>query len=239
MSWGYNLACLLTTRGHEEAIKHYMEVLRLGRLGPGNSWFNIHRFIAWTLFELDKDHDCYDFITAWVTAACRESDLAEDTMLYTRFRRASLLEAVELPWKSINDIRLVAPFILMKLKLLFDLQALDTTTKVVGPKVPLEILDNIRFYVPSSSVILANPELLRSNDHSATIVILQQQTRSLYKKATEVRVHLTKELKQNDRHSIVSRHIKLDLEFSHNCWVVVPGATDYINKLQAEMEKYV
>jgi hypothetical protein len=105
-------------------------------------------------------------------------------MLYTKFRRARLLEAEELPWKSINDIRLVAPAILMKLKLLFDLQALDTTTKVVGPKVPPEILDNIRFYVPVSSIILANPELLRSNDHSATIGILQQQICSLYKKTT-------------------------------------------------------
>jgi hypothetical protein len=111
-------------------------------------------------------------------------------MLYTKFESISIFDAVEFLGKDTDDIRLVAIVILPKLKLLFDLEALETTTKVFGPKVPLEILDSIRLYIPASSIITSNPELLRRNDHSATARTIRKHIRLLYKRIVEVRIAL-------------------------------------------------
>jgi hypothetical protein len=65
MTGGLELASLLTTGGHEEAVTHFMDVSRAGRFGPGNNPFNIHAYIGLSLLVMNKDQDSYDFLMAW------------------------------------------------------------------------------------------------------------------------------------------------------------------------------
>ncbi|KAL3483624.1 hypothetical protein BJX62DRAFT_244709 [Aspergillus germanicus] len=174
---------------------------------------------------------------AWTTATFRQTELAQNTMLYTNFGSVSIFDAVEFPGKDTDDIRLVALVALLKLKVLFYLEALETTTTIAGPKVPLEILDSIRLYIPASSIVTSNHELLRRNDHSATARTIRQQIPLLYKRIVEIRIALKRVSKPEASEGIGVQQAELDIQFSDRCWIAVPGTSDYLNKLQNDIER--
>jgi hypothetical protein len=70
--------------------------------------------------------------------------------------------------------------LLLKIKILFDMHALDRTAGV-GTKVLQEVLDEIRARTPSTTIVRENKALVNFKDHKDVIQKLDKQINDLIK----------------------------------------------------------
>lgn len=86
---------------------------------------------------------------------------------------------MELYTGEFADISFVVAVTLIKIRLLSDIKALQSST-VIGEKVPQELLDNIRRQL-ASSIVAGNKDIMQSKDQTALIETLEEQVEKLYK----------------------------------------------------------
>ncbi|KAJ0420323.1 hypothetical protein BJY00DRAFT_284638 [Aspergillus carlsbadensis] len=101
----------------------------------------------------------------WVIASVKRFELNEQPDLYENLDVADAFKDNGSLWSSTKELAVVATVALLKVSLVIDLKALETTTRIVGPKVPREILDHIRRYIPTSPIIAENHAILRCDNH--------------------------------------------------------------------------
>ncbi|PLB54001.1 hypothetical protein P170DRAFT_420785 [Aspergillus steynii IBT 23096] len=70
--------------------------------------------------------------------------------------------------------------ILMKIKMLKDLEDLDASNNIIGRFVPREILNRIQYAIASNSILADNWRLLEAEDHTKPIEILKKQVEALF-----------------------------------------------------------
>jgi hypothetical protein len=214
-------------------LDHLMDMLRLCR---GDN-MGVRDLVPALMLRLNKDQECYDFVK-WYSTTGQEADYDWGDMdsPYLDIKNADVFEPVKyLRHKYINLSHTVA-VTLLKIKLLLDLTALRDST-VVGERVPREILDGIQAYLPQSSIIAWNRDILQRRDHTAAINELTAQIDALYKTVKEANKHFWPSLLEPGGHLTARpdaythgsmEQMQLVLQYSYDSWVETPGATEVI-----------
>jgi hypothetical protein len=146
-------------------------------------------------------------------------------------------------WSRTEELAVVATVALLKIKLLIDLKALDTTTRLVGSKVPREILDHVRGYIPTSPIIAENQTIIRRDNHQETIRDLTDQICVMVKRILFLRIAYRCDLAP---FRAVAGGMRADprktselVRYSHVCWAEVPGAEGFVRNIEARFDRYV
>lgn len=97
------------------------------------------------------------------------------------------------PWSDINfgpDIMFILLLILIRVKMLISLEDLQATLSIIGPKVPREILDHIRSFVPISPLVRGNLAVLYHDDHTERIDRLRHQIKTVKNQIESFNCHI-------------------------------------------------
>ncbi|KAJ5109279.1 hypothetical protein N7456_005954 [Penicillium angulare] len=89
-----------------------------------------------------------------------------------------------------NTLVIIVCITFLKIKLLLDLIRLYETIMVIGPKLPLELLNLILQNIPRSPSVTANKGILTNKDLPTKIFDLQSQVNILYKEADRLNPHI-------------------------------------------------
>jgi hypothetical protein len=90
-------------------------------------------------------------------------------------------------WSLTKGLVVVATMVLLKVKLVIELKALEATTTIVGPKVPRDVLDHIRRYIPASPIIAQHHRIFHGDNPEESIQDLDKQICALIKRAGSLR----------------------------------------------------
>lgn len=134
---------------------------------------------------------------------------------------------------SLTDLLCVA---LLKIKLLLDLRALRNSA-FLGGKLPRELVDRTKHFIPSSEIISKYDEIMYSTDNTDRIRILSGQVDVLFDAVTEANAHFWAALANPVPHlkarpEAYSRgskqEMQLKLQYWFDSWNETPEAIDII-----------
>ncbi|KAL3491902.1 hypothetical protein BJX62DRAFT_236754 [Aspergillus germanicus] len=201
----------------------------------------VRSLVPGIMLRLNKDQECYDFIK-WFFVGCDDDDYdwGNTDLPFLDVKNADVFEDVEVFTKNKwPDLTQLVSLTLLKIKLLLDLEALHSSTRTVGAKVPREVLDNIRSGIPLSPVIPKNKKLVQSDDHTEIIQKLRQQINQLRKLVDERNKHAWDLLlsdEQPDSPGYYSRGTiegaDMALTNLEDAWAQLPDARDFVKSLQ-------
>lgn len=230
-----------TVESTQAQLDHLMDMLRLCR---GDN-MGVRSLVPALMLRLDKDQECYDFVK-WYNTTGEESDYDWGNMdlPYLDVRDADVFEGVRYLCSKYGDLSMMVGVTLLKIKLLLDFKALQNSA-VIGQKVPREILDRIRAYIPRSPIIAGDKGIIEHEDHTSIINKLTVQIHALYKAVEANNEHFWPSLLQPGRHLTARpqtyspgsiEHMQLVLQYSYDSWVEVPGA---IKVIEAKIKGHV
>lgn len=135
----------------ETALGHLTNLLRLGRIAPSR----LRQRIASLYLRLGRDQECYNFFKWYAT-----SDKSNDYDWY--LRDADALEAPEALWGGgfVNNIGDSMYVLLIKVRILFDLQHMQNATRAFQGFILPELIDEIRVHALVSGVVTARNDIV-------------------------------------------------------------------------------
>ena len=159
---------------------------------------------------------------------------------YLDIKGANAFEPVNLFVRRFPDLNFVIALTLLKIRILSDLKAIQTSTAALGEKVPPEILDSIRDQLVNP-IIAINTELLRDvkdgNTLEPHIKTIESQIEKLFDAVKEENKHFWPSLVDPGSHltarpeyysSGTPEQIQLALKYNYDAWAETPGAIDVI-----------
>ncbi|KAM0286891.1 hypothetical protein ACHAO9_008016 [Fusarium lateritium] len=256
----FNLvACLLgefgSPGGHEDAVReglyHLLHILRLS----DSDTLGVREIVPHLYLRLNKDQEAYDFLNRHAAIGAEYNyDWVDAPDSYRDIKGADVLEEPLKVWSNGSLISLshVAAVTLIKVKVLLDLQAAQSTSRALRSTMPLEIIDLIRYQLVGS-VVHSRPEILRRNTEeiSALIQTTKLQIIALYKSANTFNPHfwrlmLSSEVAASQQTSKEIPFLSLDdcliscveapgaylaISYSLAPWVETPGAFELMKNL--------
>ncbi|KAJ4006053.1 hypothetical protein NW766_010879 [Fusarium irregulare] len=232
----------------EEALGHLLDMLRLSR-GDG---MRVRDTVPGLYIRLGEEQAAYDFMK-WY-AINHEEDWSDETRTYLDINNADIFEDPLDIWVVGPSISLahVAAVLLIKVRILLDLQAAQSARRALRGSIPAEIIELIRSYlVISGRIVKSRPDiLLRSVEDLANLIQrIKGQVRRLYESINRNNPHFWN-LIQEERFSgteevpapvlseadlLKMRHaLKRDNLAS---WAETRGAFDVIQSLGADFDR--
>jgi hypothetical protein len=226
-----------TRTGVEEQLAHFLDMLRLG----WSDNLGVRSLVPGIMLRLNKDQGCYDFIK-WFFVGCDDDDYdwGNTDMPFLDVKDADVFEDVEVfTKKKWPDLTQLVSLTLLKIKLLLDLEALQSSTRTVVAKVPREVLNNIRSGIPLSPVIARNKRLVQSDDHAEIIQKLRQQIGHLHQLVNERNEHVWDLLLTDEKPDSPGYYSRGTIEEAdmaltnlEDAWAQLPAARDFVKSLQ-------
>lgn len=142
----------------KEGLEHLQDMLRLCR---GDN-MGVRDIIPTLMLQLDRDQECYDFVKWWETKADEGYDWGNTDLPYLDVKDADVFESVDFldrRWLNLNQVVAV---LLLKLKLLVDIENIGLVRKAVATKVPGEIQSKVEIHTVRSPLSL--PLLKREDE---------------------------------------------------------------------------
>ncbi|KAL2861568.1 Mnd1 family-domain-containing protein [Aspergillus pseudodeflectus] len=193
--WADALPDMGTRTGVEEQLAHFLAMLGLCR----SDNMGLRSLVPGIMLRLNKDQECYYFIK-WFFVGEDDYDWGNTDLPFLDIKDANVFEDVEVFTKNkCADLTQLVSLTLLKIKLLLDLEALQSSTITVGSKVPREVLDNIRSGIPLGPVIAKDKRLVQSDNHTVVILKLRQQIGQLHQLVKERNKHLWDLLLSHER----------------------------------------
>ncbi|KAJ0415510.1 hypothetical protein BJY00DRAFT_293512 [Aspergillus carlsbadensis] len=237
-AWAEALGKMETKTGIEEKLAHSLDMLRLCR---GDN-MGLRSYVPALMLRLNKDQECYDFVKWWFVGCGSDYDWGNMDLPYLDIKDADVFEEVEYftkdRWSQLGHL---VALTLLKIKLILDLEALQSSTHTVGAKVPREVLDDERSDVPLSPVIARNQKLVQSDDHTEPIKKLRHQVNQLYQSVNQANGHFWDTLLLSDEipeypgaysHGSIEE-AELTLGYTYDAWRELPAALEFVRTLQA------
>ena len=245
---------LRTLSSVREQLEHTQALLHLSR----NDEIMAKNIEPQLLLRLGRDQECYDSLKEWRTIGkafnFNWAAVAHDAPNFPEpipkgqnaFESVDYLRTDGTP-DSFDETVLAhnVAATLLKIKLILDLIALQKVAMLeettLGRLLPREMLDQIRSYIPRSSIIADNREILERPDHSAMIHELDRQIDMLY---TTVEhdfngywLMLEHYGKFDSRFGVTQRDGEMECSgyprYSYDSWIETPGAMDFL-KMKVE-----
>lgn len=227
----------------KSALDHLMDMLRLCR---GDN-MGVRDRVPSLLLRLDEDQKCYDFVK-WYETSGQDShyDWGDMSLPYLNVINANVFEPVDYLCGQFPPLSYTVSITLLKIKLLLDLEGLRNSA-VLALKVPQEIVDKIQQYVPRSTIISGDTNIMnrKAAEHAQSIKELNLQIEELYETIRKTNRHFWPALLKPDRHLVArpemfSRgsvaEMQLVLQYSYASWKETPGALDLIKAKTAQLK---
>jgi hypothetical protein len=123
----------------EAALNHLLDILRLCR----SDNMGVRDVVPSLFLRLGRDQQCYDFLKWWATTGERgDYDWGDMDEPYLDLKDENAFEPPGLFAQEYAAVAHVTSIVLLKIRILFDLQALKSAA-VIGERLPQEVLDNI------------------------------------------------------------------------------------------------
>ncbi|KAL5339529.1 hypothetical protein BJX70DRAFT_154981 [Aspergillus crustosus] len=234
-AWATALGDLGTRTGVEEKLAHFMDMLRLCR---GDN-MGIRSLVPALMLRLDRDQECYDFAKWWFTVG-REGDYdwGDAALPYLSVKDADVFEDVKCFIGKFPDLAQIVAVMILKIKLVLDLEALQKNITTAGSEVPREFLADIWSHVPRSPVISKNRSLLQADDHTATIKKLRDQIKQLHRAVASTNEHYWKLLLSGKKPQLPGAYsmgsveeAQLSYSYTVDAWIELPDAISFIRTL--------
>jgi hypothetical protein len=232
---------LSTLDGVTEALDQMRDMLRLCRCDN----MGVQELIPPMMLQLDQDAECYDFIKWYATEGQRSDyDLDDRDLPFLNIKGANVLEDVsymdpEDP--ECGDLQHVSAVVLLKLKLLVDIINLKLVRKVIAPRLPPELWEQVEVHVvrspisaqwvgkPYDNITSAQREL---EDHVLTLSGIARPSNQ----------HFTSALVESDGHSTYRPgyhspgspdEAKLLLHYSYTAWWQHEGVLELLQSAKS------
>ena len=147
------------------------------------------------MLRLGYDQECYDFVKWWVTTGAHgPSGYEDDAKRFLDIHGANVFESNDwLMTRGFLSASHLMAIILLKIRFALDMRRLRDTAETVKARLPVEIVDHIRAYVPLSPTVAqdrsftqARPEHLKDRlrdvetDIQALCVVVTSANRYLW-----------------------------------------------------------
>ncbi|KAK5946507.1 hypothetical protein PMZ80_000650 [Knufia obscura] len=133
-----------TLNGVREALDHLQDMLRLCR---GDN-MGVRDLIPAMMLQLDRDQECYDFVKWYETEGQRSDyDWGDMDLPFLNVKNANVLEGVEFIDRKYGGVHHVSAVMLLKLKLLVDIQNIKLSRRVLVDKMPPELWRHVELAV--------------------------------------------------------------------------------------------
>jgi hypothetical protein len=188
--------------------------------------------------RLGRDQECYDFMKWWITTP--ESTMQPPKKPYTSVRNADVLESSSIFMGKCPSLNFMACLILLKLRILMDLQSLQRSAAEVGGKLPQELVDEIRADMVSSALTRA---VIEREDHSASIAALVTEIKEMLSATHKANEHFwpgvlhstDEEMTRAENYGdAVGQEMLEGLRLTYKAWAETPGAREAIEVLLGE-----
>ena len=201
------------------------------------------RGLAPALFlRLGKDQECYDFLKWYhTTGKSPTHDWGDTDLGFLDIKDADIFKPVDLYTGEYSDTSHAAAVTLIKIRQLLDAKALDNAT-ILGEKIPMEIINNIRGNLVSS-IIAKNKDIMLSTDRGPFMKKLEDQIKRLYEAVNVTNKFFWPALinpgsdlgAPPETYSHGSQqHMRLIPNYNYASWDETPGAIDLIKEMVAK-----
>ncbi|KAF3204115.1 hypothetical protein TWF106_001631 [Orbilia oligospora] len=167
------------------SLEHLLDMLRLCR---GDN-MGVRDVVPGLYIRLGRDQEAYDFLKWWGTMAKEDTyDWGDTESSYLDVKDADALEEPVEGWKGKwIDLSHAVAVVLIKVRILIDLQAAQNTTRALHGTIPQEIIDLIRDEIGSSGIVGSRPDILRGDTEKLASVVetIKAQIKELYKGINE------------------------------------------------------
>ena len=221
------------------AAEHIRDILRLCR----SDNMGVRDMLPAIYLRLGQDQDAYDFIKWYRTkGSAGDYDWGNMDLPYLDVVDADVFESPRYlcgKWPTFGYLVCVT---LIKIRLLLDLVAL-LNAGCLAPKLPPELLDRVKLFIPSTGPVWKNHEILSRTDYSDLIVKLSSQVDELYVAVIKVNKHFWPALLKPGTHLTArpeyyspgtESEMQRMLQFSYDSWVETPGSIDFIKTMSAK-----
>ncbi|WAO90097.1 MYND-type zinc finger protein samB [Fusarium falciforme] len=223
------------------ALDHILDMLRLGR----GDYMGV-RDVAPTLFiRLNRDQEAYDF-AKWYATTGNPSHCAWDDLdlPFLDIKGADVLEPPMENWANSRWIKMihVVAVILIKVRVLLDLQAAINTTRALQGSIPEEMIGLICEQIVGST-LRSRPEVLHrgTEEISGHVGTIKGHIRDLYRSVNEYNPHFWRLMLKNPDEAAARKPYCYSLQseeeacsvisYSLASWIETPGSFDVMRSV--------
>lgn len=224
------------------ATEHIRDMLRLCR----SDNMGVRDLLPALLLRLGQDQQCYDFIKWWqVMGRVDDYDWCDTDLPFLSIEDANVFESVGYLCSDLSELSHLVCVVLLKVKLLLDLENLANSA-FLGGKLPQELADRVRHFIPLSSIVREDIKLSSITDHARLIKDLSRQVDPVFRAVARTNEHFWPALlspaahmgPQPRSHSAGSvQEMQLQLNYSCDAWNETPGALHFVQELQRKQLK--
>ncbi|KAL8991405.1 MAG: hypothetical protein Q9169_007875 [Polycauliona sp. 2 TL-2023] len=190
--------------------------------------------------RLGRDQDAYNVIKWYNTSEISSyQDWIETDVPHPNGHDADIFESHDYRYGRGLDLAGLTCITLLKIRLLFDLMALANSA-FLAQKLPQELVDWVKVFVPSTDIVRASRETLFRTDYSDLITKLTSQIYQLYLSVVSVDKDFWPGLlhpgaNPSGRPDILPKDLDdavwLKSHYCHDAWIETPGAIEFIQTI--------
>lgn len=220
----------------KSAAEHIRDMLRLCR----SDNMGVRDMLPAMYLRLGRDQDAYDFIK-WYETMGNESDYdwGDMDLPYLDIVNADVFESPSYLCGKYHNVAYLVSVALLKIRLLLDLVAL-LNAGCLGPKLPRELLDRVKYFIPTTEPVRKNREIMSSTNYTDLIVKLSSQVDELYVAVAKLNKHFWPALLNPGAHLTArpsayspgsKEDMQLKLQYCYDSWIETPGSIDFIKTM--------
>ncbi|KAF4463452.1 MYND finger [Fusarium albosuccineum] len=225
----------------QSALDHLLDMLRLCR---GDN-MGLRELVPFLFIRLDRDQAAYDFVKWYATTGdASDYDWGDMDLPFLDVKDAHVLEAPLPKWAGSGwiDLSHAVAVTLIKVRILLDLQAAQSTTRVLQGTLPPEIVQLIRDQLVGS-IVQSNPKLLKGSTEKIGRVIrkVKDHIKELYASINRYNPYFWRLMLSNPVAAAATRpnayspkskeEACLIIGYSLDSWLETPRALDLMKSL--------
>jgi hypothetical protein len=217
----------------QSALDHLNDMLRLSR----SDNLGVRNLVPALYSRLGRDQESYDFVKWHATTGQRSDyDWGDTSLPYLDVKNADVFESVKYMCGKYLSLNHVVAVGLLKIKLLLDLKDLQNSL-VIGRRLPQEIVDYTKSFLPRTTIISQNKEIMIRVDHATQIKRLKSQVIEVHSAVKGYNPYFWKMLLAPGHHLVARpeaysprslEEAQLAVQFSYDSWNEMPGTLEFV-----------
>ncbi|KAL8655723.1 MAG: hypothetical protein Q9210_000704 [Variospora velana] len=221
----------------ESAAHHLRDMIRLSRMDD----MRVRDLLPALYLRLGRDQDAYDFVKWYITTDHEALfDFGDVHLPYLDIVDADVFESPTYLWAKYHNLAYLASVALLKIRLLSDLVALLNVDYLTA-KLPPELLDRVKYYIPSTGTVRNNSKVMTSTDYTSLIATLSSQVDEIYVAISKINEYFWPALLNPGAHLTARPNtysspgsegdMQLQLQHCYDAWKETPGSIDFIRTM--------
>lgn len=222
----------------ETALEHMTDLMRLGRADPQG----LRKRVPSLYLRLGRDQECYDFVK-WYATKSKDYHWDDMEQPYLDLRDADALESPERLWGGPPcifpyDFADSIHVLLIKVRILLDLQYMQNATRAFQGFIPPELIDEIRRHALVSGVVAARKDIvLASVERTGDLIqLIRGQIKLLFNSTASHTTSFWPMFVGPQRYRRgywVNEGTDIKFEYHYEAWKETPGSIELIKSLMS------